>query len=169
MPEVTQKIEAAIAGSEQASDADGGSIEPYDARTRYLADLSGKINLKAIAAGRGRYAYDPLWGTGRGYLDKLLRDNGLEVETIHDWRDVTFGGQAPEPGEEHIAELTELVTSKKYTLGLATDGDADRFGVIDSNGQFITPNQLIALLTDYLADSRGWTEGVARSVATSRN
>ena len=85
---------------------------------------------------------------------KLLRDNGLEVETIHDWRDVTFGGQAPEPGEEHIGELTDLVTSKKYTLGLATDGDADRFGVIDSKGQFITPNQLIALLTDYLAESR---------------
>ena len=167
LPEVTQKIEAAIAGSEQASDADGGSIEPYDARTGYLADLSGKINLKAIAAGRGRYAYDPLWGTGRGYLDKLLRDNGLEVETIHDWRDVTFGGQAPEPGEEHIGELKELVTSKGYTLGLATDGDSDRFGVIDSGGEFITPNELIALLTDYLAESRGWTEGVARSVATS--
>jgi phosphoglucomutase len=100
-------------------------------------------------------------------LDKLLRDHGLEVETIHDWRDVTFGGQAPEPGEEHIGELKELVTSKKYTLGLATDGDADRFGVIDTDGQFITPNQLIAILTDYLAESRGWKEGVARSVATS--
>src|SRR5205085_2476295 len=167
LPEVTQKIEAAIARSEQASDSDGGSIESFDARTGYLADLSGKINLKAIADGKGRYAYDPLWGTGRGYLDKLLSDNGLEVETIHDWRDVTFGGQAPEPGEEHISELRELVTSKRFTLGLATDGDSDRFGVIDSGGEFITPNQLIALLADYLAESRGWTEGVARSVATS--
>jgi phosphoglucomutase len=98
LPEVTQKIEAAITGSEQASDAAGGSIEPFDARTGYLADLTGKIDLEAIAEGKGRYGYDPLWGTGRGYLDKLLRDNGLEVETIHDWRDVTFGGQAPEPG-----------------------------------------------------------------------
>jgi phosphoglucomutase len=167
LPEVTQKIEAAIAGGEQAGDRDGGTIEKFDARTGYLADLAGKINLKAIADGKGRYAYDPLWGTGRGYFDKLLRDNGLEVETIHDWRDVTFGGQAPEPGEEHIAELKDLVIAKKYKLGLATDGDSDRFGVIDSNGRFITANQLIALLTDYLAESRGWTEGVARSVATS--
>jgi len=167
LPEVTQAIESAIAGREQAGDSDDGTIEPYDAKTGYLADLAGKINLKAIADAKGRYAYDPLWGTGRGYLDKLLRDNGLEVETIHDWRDVTFGGQAPEPGEEHIGELKKLVVEKKYTLGLATDGDADRFGVIDSNGQFITPNQLIAILTDYLAESRGWTEGVARSVATS--
>jgi phosphoglucomutase len=157
LPEITQKIEAAITGGEQAGDEQSGSVESYDARGGYLADLSSKVNLKAIAEGQGRYVYDPLWGTGRGYFDKLLRDNGLEVETIHDWRDVTFGGQAPEPGEEHIGEL----------LGLATDGDADRFGVIDRNGQFITPNQLIALLTDYLAESRGWTEGVARSVATS--
>ena len=101
-------------------------------------------------------------------------DEVLEAATAHavashshDWRDVTFGGQAPEPGEEHIAELKQLVIEKKFTLGLATDGDADRFGVVDSNGEFITPNQLIALLTDYLAESRGWTQGVARSVATS--
>ena len=167
LPEVTQQIEAAIKGSEQADDSYGGSIESFDARTGYLADLAGKINLTAIADAKGRYAYDPLWGTGRGYFDNFLRDQGLEVKTIHDWRDVMFGGQAPEPGEDHIGELRELVTSKKYTLGLATDGDADRFGVIDSGGQFIAPNQLIALLTDYLAESRGWTEGVARSVATS--
>ena len=96
-----------------------------------------------------------------------MRDHGLDVETLHDWRDVTFGGEAPEPGEEHLGDLKAAVTGKKLTLGLATDGDGDRFGVIDSNGTFITPNQLIALLTDYLADSRGWTQGVARSVATT--
>jgi phosphoglucomutase len=100
-------------------------------------------------------------------LDKALRDHGLEVETLHDWRDVTFGGQAPEPGEEHITELRSTVIEKGLTLGLATDGDADRFGVIDSNGRFVTPNELIAVLTDYLAESRGWRQGVARSVATS--
>ncbi|HKY28807.1 MAG TPA: hypothetical protein VJM12_12785, partial [Pyrinomonadaceae bacterium] len=61
----------------------------------------------------------------------------------------------------------ELVVSKGCVLGLATDGDGDRFGVIDSNGAFITPNQLIAVLFDYLAESRKWSGGVARSVATS--
>ena len=63
--------------------------------------------------------------------------------------------------------MKTAVTSKSLTLGIATDGDGDRFGVIDSDGTFITPNQLVALLTDYLAESRGWTQGVARSVATS--
>src|SRR6185295_17492117 len=67
----------------------------------------------------------------------------------------------------HLGELRSLVLSKGCVLGLATDGDADRFGIIDRDGTFITPNQLIAILFDYLAESRGGTGAVARSVATS--
>jgi phosphoglucomutase len=167
LPEVTSRIETAIAERAEIADTDGGSIEDFDPRPGYLEDLHKKVRVDVIANTGGRYVYDPLWGTGRGYLDRFLRDAGVEVDTIHDWRDVTFGGQAPEPGEEHIGELREAVKAKGATLGLATDGDADRFGVIDADGTFITPNQLIALLTDYLAESRGWTQGVARSVATS--
>ena len=167
LPEITKWIEKAITDGTQASDAGGGSTEGFDAAPEYLKDLRSKINFDAISASKGRFAYDALWGTGRGYLDKVLRDGGCEVETIHDWRDVTFGGRSPEPGEDHLDELREAVTTKRLTLGIATDGDADRFGIIDSNGAFITPNQLIAVLTDYLAESRGWTNGVARSVATS--
>ncbi|HEY0427402.1 MAG TPA: phosphoglucomutase/phosphomannomutase family protein [Pyrinomonadaceae bacterium] len=167
LPEITKRIEEIVKNTPQIEDASGGSIERYDARPAYLDDLKTKIRFDLIADGKGRFAYDAIYGTGRGYLDKILRDFGLEVETIHDWRDVTFGGQAPEPGEEHLDELCAAVKSKNLTLGLATDGDGDRFGIIDANGEFIAPNLLIALLTDYLAESRGWTEGVARSVATT--
>jgi len=167
LPEVTKQIEAEIVQGAEIEDSARGVIEEFDARDGYLADLRSKVDFDAIASAKGRYAYDPLWGTGRGYLDKILREHGLEVETLHDWRDVTFGGQAPEPGEEHIGELRSLVTENGLTLGLATDGDADRFGLIDGDGTFITPNELIAVLTDYLAESRGWAQGVARSVATS--
>ena len=167
LPEVTGQIEAGVESGAEPADADGGSIEEFDPRSAYLADLKAKVNFGAIAASGGRFGYDCLYGTGRGYLDKILRDHGLEVETLHDWRDVTFGGRAPEPGEDHLGELREAVTSKGYLLGIATDGDADRFGVIDADGTFIEPNKLIALLTDYLAESRGWKQGVARSVATS--
>jgi phosphoglucomutase len=167
LPEVTGQIEAGIENGAVPDDAGGGSIEEFDPRDAYLADLEAKINFEAIAAAKGKYGYDCLYGTGRGYLDKILRDRGLEVETLHDWRDVTFGGRSPEPGEDHLTELREAVTSKGYTLGIATDGDSDRFGVIDADGTFIEPNKLIALLTDYLAESRGWKQGVARSVATS--
>src|SRR5436189_1946897 len=167
LPEVTQQIEKAIEAKDEPEDESGGNIIEHDPKAAYLDDLRSKVDLEAIKDSKARYAYDPLWGTGRGYLDKILRDDGIEVETIHDWRDVTFGGRSPEPGEDHVDELREAVASKGLTLGLATDGDSDRFGVIDSNGEFITPNQLIAVLTDYLADSRGWKLGVARSVATS--
>jgi phosphoglucomutase len=168
LPEVTEQIEEFVQNKSKVEEKDGGSIEEYDARPNYLDDLTTKIRFDQIADAKGRYAYDVLWGTGRGYLDKILHDNGLEVETIHDWRNVTFGGRSPEPGEEHLDELRQAVASKGLTLGLATDGDGDRFGVIDSNGAFISPNELIALLSDYLAESRGWTEGIARSVATTQ-
>jgi phosphoglucomutase len=167
LPEYTRQIEEAISKRLTTDDEGGGSVEKHDPRPAYLKDLETKVRFEVIAAAGGRYAYDPLWGTGRGYLDKCLRDHGLEVETLHDWRDVTFGGRSPEPAEDHVDELRETVTKGSLTLGLATDGDGDRFGVIDTNGRFIAPNQLIAILTDYLAESRGWTLGVARSVATS--
>ena len=167
LPEITREIEEAIASSVSSGKSKGGSIEPFDPGPAYLEDLKSKINFDVISKANGRYAYDPLWGTGRGYLDKILRDSGCEVETLHDWRDVTFGGRSPEPGESQLEELREIVKAKSLTLGIATDGDGDRFGIIDSDGTFITPNQLIAILTDYLAESRGWTNGVARSVATS--
>lgn len=167
LPEVTARIEHGIVRGISTSDVSGGEIVEFDACPAYLNDLKTKIRFDVIAAAKGRYAYDPLWGTGRGYLDKFLIGHGLEVDTLHDWRDVTFGGRSPEPGEDHLEELKAAVTEKHLTLGLATDGDGDRFGVVDADGTFIEPNQLIALLTDYLAESRGWTQGVARSVATS--
>jgi phosphoglucomutase len=167
LPEITRQIEEFVKNPQELADESGGSIEKYDALPAYLEDLKTKIRFDVIANAKGKYAYDPLWGTGRGYLNKILQDLGLEIETIHDWRDVMFGGQAPEPGAEHVDELRQTVKSKNLTLGLATDGDGDRFGVIDSNGEFIEPNLLIAVLSDYLAESRGWTLGLARSVATS--
>ena len=173
LPEITKQVERLIGeiqskGDQAERDApatNGG--ESFDPRPGYLEDLSQKIRFDIIANAHGRYAFDPLWGTGRGYLDAVLRSHGLEVETIHDWRDVMFGGRSPEPEASHLNELREAVIGRGCALGLSTDGDSDRFGVLDADGSFITPNQLIALLFDYLADSRGWTGGVARSVATS--
>jgi phosphoglucomutase len=170
LPEVTRDVEkliAAMSAAPRVEAKERDSPETFAARPDYLADLSTKINFDVIASAGGCYAYDPLWGTGRGYLDEVLRNHGLEVETIHDWRDVLFGGRSPEPEESHLTELRQVVLSKGCVLGFATDGDADRFGIIDANGAFITPNQLIALLFDYLVESRNWSGGAARSVATS--
>ncbi len=172
LPEITKQIEQLISQFQEGKGPIGvapvsGDPELYDPLPAYLADLDSKVNFEQIARSRSRYAYDPLWGTGRGYLDESLRRHGIEVETIHDWRDVMFGGRSPEPESSHLDELREAVRNNGCALGLATDGDGDRFGVIDADGTFITPNQLIAILFDYLAETRGWTGGVARSVATS--
>ena len=168
LPAVTVRVEELLGNlPENRPTSAPGTTENFDPRDAYLADLEQKVRFDLISAHGGHYAYDPLWGTGRGYLDELLRRHGLSVTTIHNWRDVLFGGRAPEPEVGHLNELRELVLAEKCVLGLATDGDGDRFGVIDANGQFITPNQLIAILFDYLAESRKWQGGVARSVATS--
>jgi phosphoglucomutase len=170
LPEITRNVEQIIQATVSTAPVKqlkAGEVQSFAARPGYLEDLTKKIDFEAITRAGGRYAYDPLWGTGRGYLDEILRTHGLEVETIHDWRDVLFGGRAPEPEASHLDELRQVVVSKGCVLGLATDGDADRLGVIDSNGSFITPNQLIALLFDYLVESRKWDGGAARSVATS--
>jgi phosphoglucomutase len=169
LPAVTSKIEELLGNPVESRPKTGASkgSKSFDPRDAYLADLEQKIRFDLIAKAGGHYAYDPLWGTGRGYLDELLRRHGLGVTTIHNWRDVLFGGRAPEPEVSHLNELRDLVLSDKCVLGLATDGDGDRFGVIDANGEFMPPNQLIAILFDYLAESRKWEGGVARSVATS--
>lgn len=173
LPEVTRRVEQILSAQDSGAEvknhqgASSGTSESFNPRGDYLDDLKTKVRFDVIAKAGGRYAYDPVWGTGRGYLDAVLREHGIEVTTIHDWQDVLFGGHAPEPDSEHIGELREVVQKQNCALGLATDGDADRFGILDADGMFIYPNELIAVLFDYLAESRGWTGGVARSVATS--
>jgi phosphomannomutase len=86
---------------------------------------------------------------------------------VHDFRDVLFGGHAPEPSDELLGEARAKMKEMGAHLGVATDGDADRFGILDADGSFIQPNYIIALLFDYLVETRGWRNGVAKSVATT--
>src|SRR5690606_1693881 len=88
LPEVTSAIEKRIESCAATPGENGGFIEAFDPKDDYLSDLRSKVDIDLISKAAGRYAYDPLWGTGRGYLDKFLRDEGLDVETLHDWRDV---------------------------------------------------------------------------------
>src|SRR5436309_2753860 len=170
LPEVTNAIEREIkrlGDDESAAPAPASAVESLSLVEDYLGDLATKIDFGAIADAGLRVVYDPLWGTGRGYLNKALADSGCEVVMLHDWRDVYFGGHSPEPDEEYLHEMRDRVIEGGYHLGLSTDGDADRFGILDRDGAFITPNLVVALLVDYLAESRGWTDAVARSVATT--
>jgi alpha-D-glucose phosphate-specific phosphoglucomutase len=144
-----------------------GLLEEIDPRDAYLASLEQLVDFDAIA-GLGHVAVNPLYGTGRGYLDEPLRRHNLKVTSINDHLDPYFGGFPPEPAAKNIADFIALVKGDPtIRLGLATDGDADRFGIVDADGTYIEPNYIIALLLDYLVRVRGMEGGVARSVATS--
>ena len=142
-------------------------VQSFDPCPDYLAALEKHIDVDAIRQADLRVVMDPLYGTSRGYLDAFLRNAGAKMAVLHYWRDPYFGGVRPEPTSETTAELQETVKQGKAHIGLATDGDADRFGVVDRDGSFIDSNTVLALLVDYLATTRRWTGDVGRSVATT--
>lgn len=171
LPEVTKKIETLIPADGKPPAQNAGAEKPkaeqIDPRPAYLSRLKELIDLAGIKKSGIKVVYDPLWGAARGYPDHLLREAGIDVATVHDERDVLFGGHAPEPDGPLLNDLREKMKATGARLGMATDGDADRFGIVDQDGTFIQPNYVIALLFDYLVETRGWRNGVGKSVATT--
>jgi phosphoglucomutase len=175
LPEVTKKIEAEILAGDSNVAASavkehgnkGTAPESLDVKAAYLKRLGEIVDLEVIREANLQVCFDPMWGAARGYSDTLLREAGVEVATVHDYRDVLFGGHAPEPDDHLLEDLRVKMRATGAQIGIATDGDADRFGIVDGDGTFLQPNYVIALLFDYLVESRGWTNGVAKSVATT--
>ena len=169
LPEVTRQIEANIEAAAPAMAAAAAipQPQPVEIRQPYLDRLGELVDLKAIRQSGMKVAFDPLWGAARGYTDVLLRNHGSECITVHDFRDVLFGGHAPEPDGHLLNDLRQAMQRYGAGIGVSTDGDGDRFGILDADGTFIQPNYVIALLFDYLVESRGWRNGVAKSVATT--
>ncbi|HVZ84834.1 MAG TPA: phosphoglucomutase/phosphomannomutase family protein [Terracidiphilus sp.] len=171
LPEVTKQIEAAIAkigaGEVAKAAAPANGYETTDVKPDFLKRIAELVDLKAIAKSGIKVVYDPFWGAGRGYSCHILREAGVTVETVHDYRDVLFGGHAPEPDDHLLGDAKAKMKQIGAKIGIATDGDADRFGIVDEDGTFIQPNYVIALLFDYLVETRGWKNGVAKSVATT--
>ena len=172
LPEVTSEIEKEIVQLQETNweftaKPNDALIESVDIGPAYLRDLATKVDLNKIRNANLSLAYDALYGSGAGYLDGLLRQENIPVMTLHTTRDVYFGGLHPEPADEQLGEMKIVMKKNWLKLGLATDGDADRFGVLDEGGEFIYPNELISMLFDYLIESRGWPGGVARTVATT--
>jgi alpha-D-glucose phosphate-specific phosphoglucomutase len=144
-----------------------GLIEYVDPRPEYIKRISELVNLKVIRRAKLKITVDLMYGTGRDYLDAILKEAGCEVKVLHNWRDVLFGGSPPEPSSAYLGELVKTVREEKCDLGLATDGDSDRFGILDRDGTFISPNQVLALLLNHLVKTRKWKGVVVRSVMTT--
>jgi alpha-D-glucose phosphate-specific phosphoglucomutase len=171
LPDITKDIEkraAALPDDDEAHFQDiADDFERIDPRGPYFAQLKKMIRFDVLAKAKGNFAYDAVHGCGGGWLDRILADHGMTVESIRTWRDVLFDGSGPDPSQENLAPLKKLVLEKKALAGLATDGDADRFGILDRDGTFVQPNHILGLVFDYLLETRGEKLGASRSVATT--
>src|SRR5580698_7120657 len=170
LPETTGQIEAAIRALGDAPVAQAKPVEKVrqlDVKPEYLKRLGELVDFKTIQSAKIKIVFDPFWGAARGYTSQILRDHGIDVHCVHDYRDVLFGGHAPEPDDHLLGDAKKKMKEVGADIGVATDGDADRFGILDADGTFIQPNYVIALLFDYLVETRGWRNGVAKSVATT--
>ena len=172
-PEVTREIEANVARlaagnwTFKASVIGTYQCKTFDSQPDYFRQLRKLIDFRTIRKAKLKVAVELMYGTGRGYLDKLLEDAGAKVTAFHNEPDPLFGGHHPEPNAEGMAEVSKFVRSGKAQIGLGLDGDADRFGIVDKDGTWLTPNQILALALYHLKKNRGWTGAVVRTVPTS--
>jgi alpha-D-glucose phosphate-specific phosphoglucomutase len=172
-PEVTRKIEKNVADlvaqnwKPQPSVVGPFQCKTFDPRPAYFKQMRKLVALGTIGKAKLKVAVELMFGTGRGYLDTLLEEAGAKVTVFNDRPDPLFGGHHPEPNAEGMAQSRECILHRKANLGLGLDGDADRFGVVDKDGTWLTPNQVLALTLYHLKKNRHWTGAVVRTVPTS--
>ena len=172
---VTARIEAEIAAltpdEVKSVDYDAalarGLITEANPMNEYLDSILSAVNVEAIKNAALRIGFDPMYGVSWSSLSMLLTTCRCDLEIIHDRHDTLFGGKLPTPNVDTLKPLSALVLDKRCDLGIATDGDADRLGVIDNEGQFIHPNKLLVLLYYYLVKYRGWQGPCVRNNSTS--
>jgi phosphoglucomutase len=171
-PETTRDIEARASkikdDSSPTHDIEN-DFERIDPREPYFEQLESLIRFDVLECGKkkGMFVCDALHGCGAGWLDRILGAHGIPARMIRANRDVLFDGSGPDPSEENLAPLRKHVLEQRALAGLATDGDADRFGILDRDGSFVSPNHILGLVFDYLPETRGYKLGASRSVATT--
>ncbi|OZC02866.1 phosphoglucomutase/phosphomannomutase family protein [Rubricoccus marinus] len=171
-PDMIRAVEAEIPASGETYEASAyddfvasGLIETFDLRGGYVDLLRQRLDLEAIKEAGVRVAYDAMYGAGQGIVAELL-GTPRTVELHHD---VNPGmhGQAPEPIERNLAELMEAVPAQNCTMGLATDGDADRIGLVDEEGVYVDSHKILALLVKYLHQEKGMSGSVVKTFSTT--
>jgi len=145
-----------------------GLIERFNPAPDYYRHVRELVDLDAICNADPGVIHDPMYGSGRGYIKNLLGGVGCNVHEIRGEMNPGFGGIHPEPLGKYLAALQAALQSGLGTVGLATDGDADRIGAMDERGRFIDPHRIFALVLQYLVEVRGLTGTVVRTVSTTR-
>ncbi len=139
-------------------------IEPFN---DYIDSVLGMLDLKAVRNRNLKVLLDPMFGVSKTSLQTILLTARCEVDIINDRHDTLFGGRLPSPSATTLTRLSDMVKEQKYDIGIATDGDADRIGIIDEFGRFIHPNEIMLLLYYYLTKFKGWRGDVVRNLATT--
>ena len=172
---VTAKIESEIAQIDPAQipsvryeeAVERGVVREENPANDYIDSILALIDAEAIKKARLRIALDPMYGVSQTCLRTILMTCRCDVEVIHDRHDTLFGGKLPAPNAATLIPLSNFVLDSRCDLGIATDGDADRLGVIDEKGGFIHPNTLLVLLYYYLVKYRGWQGPCVRNNSTT--
>ncbi|MGJ8455579.1 phosphoglucomutase/phosphomannomutase family protein [Pseudothermotoga sp. U03pept] len=174
-PEITKQIESLIEKIDESKvpmmsirEASAKELfEIFEPRADYMKAIAKKVDLERIKSAGLKVIADLLYGTAAGYLDDLCKSICGDFEVFHNYRNPYFGGGRPEPDETRLREFAERVKNRGWDVVVATDGDADRFGIVDDTGDFVKPNEVIALLAHHLYKNKNLKGPVARTVATS--
>ncbi len=158
---------ASVKGMEYEKALSLGLIEEIYPLNEYLDNIISAVNMDAIRKKGLRVVLDPLYGVSETSLATILHTARCELTVIHDRHDTLFGGKLPAPNAVTLRPLQNAVIDYKGDIGIATDGDADRIGVIDDTGRFLHPNDILVLLYYYLVKYKGWEGPVVRNIATT--
>ena len=143
-----------------------GKVEIVDFAPEYYKHLETLVDYSKIKNLKTNIIFDGLYSASIGYFDEILKVNGIKFDSLHMEHDVNFGGGMPDPKPKYLKELIEKIKNTPNTIGLANDGDADRFGIINENGEFVSPNEIIAILLKYL-NEKGFAGAVVKTVGSS--
>lgn len=142
-------------------------IPTFDPAPTFLARLAKLVDLERIAKSGIIIGVDAMHGAGRGYLSRLLLEAGCRIHAIRENLNPSFEGRNPEPDIDGMAQIRDWIIKNKGRLALGLDGDADRFGILDSDGTWLTPNQILTLVLHHLTRNKGLKGSVVRTVPTS--
>ena len=144
-----------------------GLVVDTDLDPVYFEQIARLVDLDSLRQTKLKLVIDPMYGAGAGYLKKILGGGTTELTEINSERNPLFPGIRPEPIMPHLDGLSAAVKEQKANVGLATDGDADRMGIVDEKGNFITQLQVFALLCLYLLEVRGERGPIIKSLTTT--
>lgn len=164
--EITDKLMSNL-GQKFATNANPKEIIIDDFSSEYFNHVSSLIDFEQIKKLKTNIIFDGLYAASIGYFDKLLSDNEINFISLHMEHDINFGGGMPEPKPKYLKTLIEQVKSTPNSVGCANDGDSDRFGFINENGEYVTPNEIIAILLLHLVKNKGYTGCLVKTVGAS--